>query len=311
MNEWENYLYILLAFLILALCVFLWRKKLQKKYASSRQKYLLQTLELAQKQFAEFNLKLPDAVGNQAGFSGLLEEFSSTELMLDVNGCVPDEWNKKIIEAYFRAQREEGPVFYAFNTHVEKVDSDYQNSHLTLAMPEELRIEKKRHFIRVKPDKDDIRVIGVWKIKPGKRLPRSTTEIGSPSTHYKPGMESEPVQVEDISGAGLALRFSSENYEELEKEFPKGIQILCLVVYVLEEKEKPIAFWCTGEIMNSRIKSGTNPELILGLEFTNWAILESATSEIHWAHSSPSKGVKPMLQWVGQIEKKNPLIKRK
>lgn len=309
MNGWDLYIYAGLIVLILILAWRLLRLRRKLNQANSKQRYLLETLELARNQFVEFNIK-PEAMENKAGYSALLEEVTEKTLELDANGFVPEDLQGKSAEVFFRAQREEGSVFYAFQTVIEKVSGDLENGRLTLKTPDHLRIEKKRHFIRVQPDKEDIRVIGVWKIEPGKRLPRTTSDIGSPSTQFKPGMESMPVQVENISGSGLALRFSSSHLDELEKQFPKGSHVLCLVIYVLEGSEKPIAFWCSGEIMNSRLKEGSRPELILGLEFTNWAVLESSSSEIHWAHSSPTKGAKPMLQWVAQVEKKQAASRR-
>lgn len=303
MNGWNYYIYAALVILIVMLGWRVLRLRASLKHANSRQRYLMETFELAKNQFVEFNIK-PETMEGRAGFSAMLDEAGEKILQLDANGFVPEDLQGKSAEVFFRAQREEGPVFYAFQTVIEKVAGDFENTRLTLKTPDHLRVEKKRHFIRVQPDKEDIRVIGVWQIEPGKRLPRNASDIGSPSTHFKPGMDSVPVQVENISGSGLALRFSGAKLEDLEKQFPKGNQILCLVIYVLEGAEKPIAFWCSGEIMNARVKEGPEPELILGLEFTNWAVLESSSSEIHWAHSSPTKGAKPMLQWVAQVEKK-------
>lgn len=303
MSEWENYIWSAIFFLLICAIFYLWKYRSRSNSLDKRHKYLIGTLELAKRQFAEFNIKFPEAGGTKNGHSCMLEDIAKNNITLETNGFISEEFSGKPVNVYFRVQKDDGPIFYAFNSIVEAIKSDYQNSSITIAYPDILRIEKKRHFIRVKPDKNDIRVIGVWKIQPGKRLPKSTSEIGSPLTQYKPGMKQELVQVEDISGAGLALRFSGQKDEDLKKEFPKGSQLLCLVVFMLEGNDRPVAFWCTGEIMNARMTSGSSPQLVLGLEFTNWAVLESSTSEIHWAHSSPSRGAKPMLQWVEQIEK--------
>ena len=45
-----------------------------------------------------------------------------------------------------------------------------------------------------------------------------------------------------------------------------------------------------------------SPALILGVEFTNWAVLEQGKSEIHWFHSSTSRGVGPITQWVMRMD---------
>lgn len=304
MQDWGNYILSAVFFLIFCGIFYFWKLRKKRNIASGKQSYLLETLKLAGAQFETFNLKLPVEGGARNGYSALLEEIAPQGLIMDVNGFMPADAKGKPVDVFFRARRKEGPVFYAFSSVIRDIKSDYESSRILLAMPDHLRVEKKRHFMRVKPDKNDIRVIGVWPIKPGKKLPRSTSEIGPPVTHYKPGMTTEPVQVENISGAGLALRFAAQADDATPIEFTKGSQILCLVVYVIEEGEKPVAFWCTGEVMNSRMTTGPNPMLVVGLEFTNWAVLEHASSEIHWAHSSPSRGARPILQWVDAIEQK-------
>lgn len=304
MPDWENYILSVVFFLLLCGVFFIWKLKKKKNNAGGKRQFVRDTLELAKSQFEFFNIKLPSEGNARAGYTASLEAIDADGLHMDVNSFMPEECKDKPVEVYFRARLSDGPVFYAFSSVVRNIQPDYENSSLVLEMPDHLRVEKKRHFNRVKPDKKDIRVIGVWPIKPGKRLPKTTSEMGPAATHYKPGMSSEPVQVEDISGAGLALRFRKQE-NEAGPDFQKGSQWLCLVVYVLDENEPPVAFWCTGEVMNVRETAGPSPESIVGLEFTNWAILEQASSEIHWAHSSPTRGARPMLRWVDKIEKNN------
>jgi hypothetical protein len=42
--------------------------------------------------------------------------------------------------------------------------------------------------------------------------------------------------------------------------------------------------------------------MILGTEFSNWAVLEQGKSDINWFHSTPKSGVSPITQWVMQID---------
>lgn len=44
------------------------------------------------------------------------------------------------------------------------------------------------------------------------------------------------------------------------------------------------------------------PALILGVRFTNWAILEPGGTEISWFHCSPTHGVLPITQWVMYLD---------
>lgn len=303
MEVYEPYIISAVFFAILCAIFFWVQQRKKKKALSGKHKYLMETLELALQQFEVFNLKLPMEDNKRNGFSAILDEIKPYELGLDVNGFIPEECKNMEVSVFFRAKRPEGDVFYEFNSTIKEVQPDYENSHIVIAMPQALRVEKKRHFIRVTPAQEDIRVVGVWPIKPGKRLPKTTSEMGSPLTHYKAGMEEDPVSIENISGSGIALKINGVSAQEFEQTYKKGSQLLCLVAYVLKEGDKPIAFWCSGEVMNVRIIEGENDSsVVIGIEFTNWAVLEQSSSEIHWAHSSPSRGAKPILQWVEKIE---------
>lgn len=302
MTDLENYLLSALFFAILCLLFYIWHFRKKKKVSSGKDKFIRDSLEMAISQYEIFGLKLHGNVSARAGYNAMLREIGNDGLQMGVNDYVPEDWKGKQVDCFFKVLRDGIPVYYTFESTVRKIKPDYENSTLVLSLPAHLRVEKKRHFERVKPQKETVRVIGVWPIKPGKRLPKSAEEIGPPLTHYRAGSPEEPVQVEDISASGLALRFPINGEDKEQIKFAKGDQILCLVVYVLETSDqKPIAFWCTGEIMNSRVAAPPHSALILGLEFTNWAVLEQGTNEIHWAHSSPSRGARPMLQWAERI----------
>lgn len=303
MTDMENYLLSALFFIILCALFWLWQIRKKKKATSGKEQFIENTLDLAISQYEIFNLKLHDPGSARVGLSAMLREIDRDGLHLDVNDYVSEDWTGKQIDVFFRVLQDDLPVFYTFTSNVKQIKPDYGNSRVVIAMPQHLRVEKKRHFERVKPNKETVRVVGVWQIQPGKRLPKSASEIGPPLTHYRFGSPEEPVQVEDISASGLALRFALDKDSKAPRDFIKGDQLLCLVVYVLDnDDDKPIAFWCTGEIMNTRVAESPRPALVTGLEFTNWAVLEQGTNEIHWAHSSPSRGARPIMQWVQRIE---------
>lgn len=304
MSEMENYLLSALFFVLL--CGLFYSIKLfrKKRRANARDDFITTTLALAQSQFEIFDIKLDGAGSRRSGISALLAGIEGGNLEMSVQDYVPPEMQGQPIEVFFRARNPEGLVFYTFFSKILHINSDYEDSRLFCAMPGQLRVEKKRHFMRVSPPRQDIRVIGVWPLRPGQTLPSATGEIGAPLTHYRQGMTEEPVQVENISAAGMALRFPYDKDGKPAVELGKGAQLLCLVVYAHENTDHPVAFWCTGEIMNARIDEGQRNALVLGLEFTNWAVLQKGASEIHWSHSSPTRGVKPIARWVGHIEAK-------
>ncbi len=297
---------LLSVFFFLALCGawLFWRLRRERRRASDRRAQLLGTLEIAREQFSTFNLRLISDTPGTSGLSAILLDVDERTLHLEVTDYMDEAWKGLPVDAFFRVDGEDGPVFYVFRSVFLDISPDFGKARAIIALPETLRVEKKRHFIRVRPQEDAVRVIGVWTLPEGLPLPRSTEEIGPPLTHATPGMADKPVQVEDISASGLALRFPVREAEAL-RGVDRGAHLLCLVVYVLDcAQDKTTAFWCTGDVVNVRYSSGPPPARILGVEFTNWAVLEQGGSEIHWSHSSPSRGVRPILQWVERMDKK-------
>lgn len=276
---------------------------LQRQRQAARRKAIIrQMLETAQGQNEIFDIKILDASATHKGLAALLQNISPTSLGMEVLSFVSQELVGVTVEVYFRATLPEGPTFYKFRAVIESVASGRKKSQLRLTSPEDLAAGQKRVFIRIKPPKDKVSVIGVWEIDSSKPIPRSTSEISRPLLHYKRGMEKEPVQVENISATGMALRFPMEDLGIKPVDLDKGSQLLCLIIYHMGKDEKIITFWCTCTVLHARVHEGSNPALVLGTEFTNWAVLEQGKSDIHWFHSTPSRGVSPITQWVMHMD---------
>lgn len=290
---------IVLCVLIIAL---LMRTTLLTRRQEAQKKAIVKhLLELAQQQNELFDFKLDDP-SIKYGLSAVISSISDNELHLEVDSYIAKQWVGTHVDIYFRISMPEGPIFYKFHSTIKAIKAQRKRSSLTLVTPTDLTVGQKRNFIRVKPKKDMVRVIGVWHMDPHNPIPKSTAEIGRPIMHYKLGMESEPVQVENISGSGMALRFFAESADSKPVDLDKGSQLLCLVVYSVDKTDKLITFWCVCEVVNARMMDEGQPAFMIGLEFTNWAVLEQGKSEISWFHSSPTKGVGPITQWVMRID---------
>ena len=258
-------------------------------------------LETAQEQNEIFDLNVEE-LHNSKGMAGTLARIFSTQLEMEVLSYVSRELEGTPVEVFFRATLPEGPSFFKFQTQIVQVKGAYDKSRLLLAMPKDIDAGQKRHFIRVKPPKDLVRVIGVWEMDPAKPMPRNTAEIGRPLLHYKSGMENELVQVADISATGMALRFPSESLEDKPVDLDKGSQLLCLIIYQMSKEDRVVTFWCTCDVLNIRMQKDPTPALVLGTEFSNWAVLEQGKADINWFHSTPKSGVSPITQWVMQMD---------
>lgn len=284
---------------LLVIAFFIWKQAQKKKSLNARNRFIEQVLNDALQQKTSFDLKLLDS-GVHMGLSTSLVVLDASGLIMRSDHPASSDWNKKPVEVYFRVTDGDEPVFYVFESEVLKIAPNSAGVDMTLAAPDHLRVEKKRHFERAHPDQADILMVAVWPVTPGRRLPRTTADLGNPAIRWKAGDKDTPVRVENISGSGIALRFAEASAGQLPVDARRGRSIICLVVYRREPSAaKPTVFWCTAEIMNSR---SLDKSTALGLEFTNWAVQEQGDTEIHWTHNSPWRGVRPILEWVKRLE---------
>ena len=297
-------LFIVVVFLIVALSVTLVvvKGRLQSiRHEAKRAEMIRHMLETAQEQNEIFDLNAEERHSHK-GLAGTLTKILRSQLELEILSYVSRELEGTSVEVFFRAMLPEGPAFFKFQSTVQQVKGSYEKSYLLISMPKEIDAGQKRHFIRVKPPKDLVRVIGVWEMDPAKPIPRNTCEIGRPLLHYKAGMENELVQVADISATGMALRFPAESLDDKPVDLDKGSQLLCLIIYQVNKEDRVVTFWCTCDVLNVRMQKEPVPALVLGTEFSNWAVLEQGKSEINWFHSTPKSGVSPITQWVMQMD---------
>ncbi|WP_374282402.1 hypothetical protein [Desulfovibrio sp.] len=297
-------LLIVVGLLLVALCVTLVvvKGRVQSiRHEAKRAGMIRSMLETAQGQNEIFDLNVEERHSHK-GLAGTLTKILPATLELEILSYASRELEGTKAEVYFRAMLPEGPAFFKFQSTIQQVKGSYEKSYILLSMPKEIDAGQKRHFIRVKPPKDLVRVIGVWEMDPAKPIPRNTCEIGRPLLHYKAGMENELVQVADISATGMALRFPAESVEDKPVDLDKGSQLLCLIIYQVNKEDRVVTFWCTCDVLNIRMQKEPVPALVLGTEFSNWAVLEQGKCDINWFHSTPKSGVSPITQWVMQMD---------
>lgn len=296
MIDFNNYIiWVAVAALLLGTFI-LWKLMSRRKRRSSQSKFIIDTLTEAKNQ--NFDLRLATGTG-KTGLTALLDSFANNSLILQAHGMVTESWENQPIEVFFRVIQNGTPVSFVFDSKITRINATAESSTLTMPMPMHLRVEKKRHFDRIHPNPKDILMIAVWPAPPGKRLPRANGDLGVPPVSWKNGQSNPAVQLDNIAGSGIALRFAPGQDGKFPLTTVKGKHLICLIVFKPNQQERVI-FWCTGEIMNIRQDGYA---IAAGLEFINWAVQEHGSSEIHWTHNSPWRGVKPILQWVQQLEK--------
>ncbi|MBQ9406198.1 MAG: type II secretion system protein [Desulfovibrio sp.] len=277
-------------------------QRLQRARATKRHLSVMRTLlETAQAQNELFDISSKNKTTKHNALSGTLVSLGEP-LEIEVLTYASPEFSGEEVDVYFRIRSSEGYSFYKFTTTVQSVQGSIKRSRLSLTFPQDITAGQKRQFYRVNPPKESVRIIGLWNMPVGKAIPRDTSAIGIPLLYYKYGTGNETIQIADISGTGVAFSFPMDDLDSPPISLVVGSQVLCLIVYQMGKGGRMVTFCCTCDVLNVR-KQENPPMLILGMRFTNWALLEQGKSEITWFHCKPDSGVSPVIQWVMQLDR--------
>lgn len=283
----------------IALAIIVWRHVKKRRRLNQRERFIYETLELAKNQYEIFNVKMRQTEIARPGLSLLLRAADADGLRMETSDYVAPDWEGRPTEVFFKTLRDDVPVFYVFYSRVTRLKSDHETSWLLLQTPDHIRVEKKRHFTRVRPPGKSVLALALWPLAPGKRLPARGADLGAPVASGAEGKGD--LFLENVSGAGVGFRVKGESAESLGKKFMKGSQLIAMIKYVAPGDEERI-FWFTGEVMNARLAETEAPELSLGVEFTNQALESPGEEDLRWSHCSPSRGVRSILQWIEKID---------
>lgn len=281
------------------------RRMRAARNAANQAAYIRGLLEDAQAQRALFEIcPQPQAKGDvqRNAMPATLMRLTEENLEMEILAFVPHDLAGEPVEVYFRVRLPEGPRVFKFRSVIKTVRSERDKSRLNIATPKDIGPGEKRRFFRVNPPKEVVRIIGLWELEAGKPFPRNTSEIGRPLLHYKFGSGNETIQVADVSATGLALSFPLPDPENPPVHLDLNSQALCLLVYHMAKDNRMVTFWCTCDVVNKRTPQEPEPALILGMRFTNWAVMEQGRQDINWFHSKKESGVAPITQWVMQID---------
>lgn len=269
---------------------------------------ILATLQEAQEQRQVFELHVQNN-SNKIIASTILQDIENDGLRFETLGHVSNLLINVPVDVFFRVRDDRTTSYYKCRcTILDVTVMSMQRVRVKVSMPNDFAEGQKRNFFRIKPAPDSIRALLLWEQPLDKPIPRSTAEIGHPLFSFTNLEEVEDdtqeelpsMPVEDISGSGLGLSIPKlDNIERIQK----GMHILCLMVYKESESVKrSVKFWSIGKVVNIRDSSSNKDLLVLGLEFSNWALMEPQKKEIHWFHNSPDSGVSPIIQWVRKMD---------
>lgn len=293
------------AIVILFCLLFTWTRSFysSRRHETNSKERIRAMFEEAQSQNQSFEIHVQSKDSNKIIASTILQEILPDGLVFETLTHVSDLLIDSSVEIFFRLREARNTVYYKCRCKIQEVEVLLMKRvRVKVSMPKDFAVGQKRNFFRIKPSPQSVRVLALWEQPFDKPIPRTTGEIGAPMFSFtnqdncSGADESMFMPVEDISGSGIGLRIPKpDNVEALQT----GMQILCLLVYNESVSEtKLVTFWCIGKIVNIREIPDSSNSLILGLEFSNWAILEQGKTEIRWFHNSSTSGVSPITQWV-------------
>ncbi len=270
-----------------------------------RKQVIHDTMQTAQLQNETFEIQLGEKDARTA-YSALLNKIGEDELEFLTFSHISKVWEGNEASIFFCIRDKKQRIFYKFVAVLWSIDPHQQASLLRVKTPKGLEIGQKRAFFRIAPLPNTIRVLALWALLPTAPLPRTTNEIGPPLISCTMRRKTDrpddfSLNVEDISGSGIGLRVRTSLEDE---RIVKDGQILCLVVYneAIHGEERLVNFVCTGRITNIREDAEKTGNRILGIEFTNWALLEKGNPAINWFHQTKATGIGPILQWVTKMD---------
>ncbi|HJA78693.1 hypothetical protein [uncultured Desulfovibrio sp.] len=285
--------------LLIYLAAHFWQQRIQSRNTEQHfSKIAHSILEDALLARAVFLLE-PDAraAGNH-GYRGELDSIHDGKLTLRLLDPMSSLLEKAPVCLQFQTRERSGQQYFKFNAEILKIlAGDPQK--LELSFPVSLEIGHKRNFVRVTPPADSIRLLSVWSITPEQPMPLSLAQVGQPLLATRRDDAAPPLFLANISASGMAIGFpASDEYAPLPVDLKRGSPLFCLLVFEMEGK--PVTFWSTCSVNNVRWSKRDSAHLV-GLEYTNWAVLQPGERSLEWLHASPAKGVPPILRWVESL----------
>ena len=151
--------YLLTTAIFFALCLFFLVARhliCQRAKNDPRRRFALDSLKMAVAQKEMFYLKVQAGDGEKDMKARLLG-LDRRGLELQTQDEIPQNLVSRPIEANFTVATADGPKFYKFDSKIVKAGGTPPEFRLFLQVPSFLQVEKKRHFVRIRPDLDSVK----------------------------------------------------------------------------------------------------------------------------------------------------------
>ena len=236
-------------------------------------------LELAQMQRSRFFLELPRDITSLKDISGILTDFDSSNLNIELSGAAAASarWDNSPVICFFKVV-ERGPkkreAFLSFKSLLTQTRQDKEGvSIVSLRFPSALVATQRRRSMRLKVDVRNFAVISVWAYDSNK------LDLNNPSIDIECFSKGQ-AKLDDISAGGIKITCKPDLLENSTLALKKGGRFV-LQLRLKEEGDEDSSLWLVAKINNLQEDSNSN-ESTLGLEFLALGIINPETRKVTW-----------------------------
>ncbi len=197
----------------------------------------------------------------------------------------------------FEVRKDKKRSYYHFASIIFETDRQGENISLYIDMPDHLELGQKRSFLRCRPLKESIMVMGLWIVPGGQPLPVKRDEVKAALFMYKRN-ENNYMGLDNVSAGGVLISVADRAMTGKTECLKNGTHVLLLLVLESgEESKKPLALWLSCRVTSLR-RVEREKIWMLGMRFENWATVEAENRDIVWFPADKEKSIPQLAAWV-------------
>jgi len=227
-------------------------------------------LEQAILQRSTMQVEFTDAELTSGRFAGPCVKFDEKTVFVDValhkhlSELIGEE-----VRVSFKTHTKRTSSYYQFTSQVHSLPRCGAAYGITLAIPEEIRSNQKRSFVRITPRKEAVYGIGVWEMQPARTHRNDPDALGAAQVSFRQDHQKE-LALLNVSAGGLSLKVQRPPEDQPAMDPQPGDRLLCLLMLAAPEGEPALSLWLESTVVNRR-ELENDPCAVVGLRFDAWA----------------------------------------
>jgi hypothetical protein len=262
---------------------------------------------LALRRRSKIRLTFSREVAASAHTDAALAEVYSDSLALELSAATRANrgWIGKLVECDFRLRQDPATQQWSFYNFVAEIKDvrvvPEQYAQIIVAMPSRLEMEQKRAFLRVEPQRTDVRELDIWPenhVRSDPRRPDDPQSWGR--AHLSLTEATAPdIAVEDISGGGVRLFLRGEALRTGHVMLTPGLRVyLSLRLSDPREPDGSVLFRLSCQVQNVYASDTPDGGKAFGLRFVaHGAPVPDAPGRLEW-RPPQSGGVPAVDEWA-------------